>query len=337
MGSFKILFFLNKLSALMGKTPVYSLPTHTAQDFVDYDISGGITWSSNTSWTSDDAVALFKQTICDWNADGYRLPTEMEWMWAAMGADNVAGDIEGGVNTKGYLKAFAGGPSDGTDTALNDYAWTYLNSDPAAGTAYTPHQVGRKAANELALYDMSGNVAEYCWDYESTGTNGAYRWSAPATDPKGGDVDARRISRGGDWKNVSGTGNRWKLASRVGSFIQSLYEDVGFRIFANTPGSEPASVKVTFGGLPGEETLIADTQDVSKSWGSEESLTLTVSASGGTSFVWFLDGNAITGQTAGTLTLKARDAGIGSHTITVVVGKGGKLYSSPVIKFTVTD
>ena len=140
--------FANKLSLAEGLTEVYSI---AGVDFATLDYSE-IPTSSNDDW---DAVTV------DWEADGYRLPTEMEWMWAAMGADQDAqsGAMEDGVNRNGYSKPFAG--SDGSNSS-SDYAWS--------GTSVSiPRPVGTKQANELGLYDMSGNVWEWTWDWFSGG------------------------------------------------------------------------------------------------------------------------------------------------------------------------
>jgi len=132
--------FCNKLSIAEGLTPVYSVSTVSDWEALAY---ASIPDYSDAGWSGAAA---------DWDADGYRLPTEMEWMWAAMGADTAD---PGAVNTTGYSKAFAG--STGTNN-FGDYAWYSSNSGG------TTHPSGGKSPNELNLYDMSGNVSEWCWD-----------------------------------------------------------------------------------------------------------------------------------------------------------------------------
>jgi sulfatase modifying factor 1 len=132
--------FCNKLSIAEGLTPVYSVSTVSDWEALAY------------ASIPDYGDAAWSGAAADWDADGYRLPTEMEWMWAAMGADTAD---PGAVNTTGYSKAFAG--STGTNN-IGDYAWYSSNSGG------TTHPSGGKSPNELNLYDMSGNVSEWCWD-----------------------------------------------------------------------------------------------------------------------------------------------------------------------------
>ena len=133
--------------------------------------------------------------MVNWTANGYRLPTETEWEFAA----------RGGTESHGY--AYSGSPCAG---------------DVANYTDSRTHSVGRSTANELGLYDMSGNVYEWCWDLF-----GRYP-SAPAKDPKGNENGTDRVLRGGSFGGGDGTNCR--VTYRYGGYYPSLRSDViGFR------------------------------------------------------------------------------------------------------------
>ena len=146
-------------------------------------------------------------------ANGYRLPTEAQWEYACR------------VET---TTAFNNGNNDYNDTAqVDEVAWHYYNSD------YMTHEVGKKAANVWGLYDMHGNVWEWCWDWY----NAAYvsdsfqtRTKAGATgdeDPAGASSGSSRVGRGGSWY---GSAEYLRSAYRSFNDPYGRYGGIGFRL-----------------------------------------------------------------------------------------------------------
>ena len=150
------------------------------------------------SW--EDIVNIFIPRLNKITGKTFRLPTEAEWEYAA----------RGGNKSKGYKYS-------GSNT-IGDIAWYTSNSSS------TTHPVGTKAPNELGIYDMSGNVWEWCSDWYSS----SYYSSSPSTNPTGPSSGSYRVLRGGGW---GGNARYCRVSSRnyVGNPDDRNYND-GFRL-----------------------------------------------------------------------------------------------------------
>jgi len=152
---YQAIAFCNKLSIMENLTPVYSVTISGAEiDWENLTFSD-IPTASDTNWTGATESST---------ADGYKLPTFFEWEWAAMGAtSDSTGSWTDNVNTSGYFKGYAGSSESGSSYVhIGDYAWYDGNSGD------TTHPVGTKHPNELGIYDLSGNVFEWCWSSSGT-------------------------------------------------------------------------------------------------------------------------------------------------------------------------
>lgn len=148
------------------------------------------------SWND---VQNFIQKLNKKTGLNYRLPTEAEWEYAA----------RGGNQSKGYL--YSGGMNPG------DVAWCSENSDRKT------QAVGQKKPNELGLFDMSGNISEWCSDWYDK----KYYKTSPNSDPAGPATGVYRIHRGGSWFNAQLNS---RCAARTFLFPGSRYFTVGFRL-----------------------------------------------------------------------------------------------------------
>ena len=145
----------------------------------------------------------FIQKLNEITGKKFRLPTEAEWEYAA----------RGGKNSCGYK--FAGGDK------IEDVGWYHFNGGGEAD------YIKRLRSNELGLYDMSGNVWEWCSDW--FGEN--YYSSSPSTNPQGPSSGTYRVVRGGSWSSRSGG---CTVTSRNYCTPSKYSDDVGFRLAMDT-------------------------------------------------------------------------------------------------------
>jgi len=144
--------------------------------------------------------------LCDFGKDGYRLPTEKEWEYAAKtGTENRWS----GTDDEKKLKKYA------------------VYRDNLKRSTQSTESVGSKAPNEWGFYDMSGNVQEWCWD---------------KYDPNDDEDSAIRVNRGGCW----GSRDAWNLRSafRRSNSPGSRRDALGFRICRTFASSDPESSKL---------------------------------------------------------------------------------------------
>ena len=144
---------------------------------------------------------------CNWNASGYRLPTEAEWEYACKSeteTDFYSGDLINPI-------------CDPIDINLNNIGWYCGNSGDKT------HDVGQKELNLFGLYDMSGNVWEWCWDWYSN----SYYAKSPKMDPKGENSGSVHILRGGSYQNEA---SMCRSSIRISSFPVVCGLGYGFRV-----------------------------------------------------------------------------------------------------------
>jgi formylglycine-generating enzyme required for sulfatase activity len=189
---------------IMGRNPSHFSPNGEGKDKIA-GVSTGAHPVENVSWL--DAVRFCNKlsdkerlnpfyhvagetvAVVSWSGVGYRLPTEAEWEYA----------------------------SGGDQEDLSSSAWHNQNSGRAT------HPVGQKRPNRLGLYDMIGNVGEWCWD----SYDGGFYNQSPSEDPRGPSGTSPRVFRGGGWYDFP---RFCRSASRSWDAPSSRDNSLGFRV-----------------------------------------------------------------------------------------------------------
>ncbi len=181
---FDAIVYCNRRSIKENLVPCYSyLNSGTNQE----------TWPAG--WNLNDNN--HNKIICLWTADGYRLPTEAEWEFAA----------REGTKSRGF--SYSG------NEAVDQVAWYNKNSGNKT------HSVGSKKPNGLNIFDLSGNVWEWCWDIYGVIPNGLQ------TNPNGASKGIYRTIKGGGY---SGDDSFANVTDRDGCYAATKYGSLGFRV-----------------------------------------------------------------------------------------------------------
>lgn len=187
---YEAIVYCNKLSKKEGLVPCYTIDSSTSP--VEW---GKVPHDSDSKWNTIE---------CDFSANGYRLPTEEEWEYLARSGNPLGGYKYSGSNN------------------LEDVAWSHNNCG-YGNDCYQTREVKTKKANDLGLYDMTGNVYEWCWDSADYDDN--QKQDSGFHRCRGGSMDASDLGLGGRtcYLEIS-------ARSRNRIFSEFSGENIGFRV-----------------------------------------------------------------------------------------------------------
>lgn len=255
------IYFCNAKSESDGLTPAYEIDvTEVSSHSSDTSTTGGT--SSSTYHIKAATVELVE------NANGYRLPTEAEWEFAGRGGDPTGDDTQWTFSFSGANCA-----KDGNETStysklynsgLDNFGWYAYNNKTGTSTsgkqledanysaieeACGTHEVGKLGANSLGLYDMSGNVAEWCYDWYEDVT------ATAVSNPTGPASGTKKVRRGGSWYHAA---NQCTVCYR-GLQVLPAEKDAytGFRLVRSIPSAssgDESSASSAGGASSGDES-----------------------------------------------------------------------------------
>jgi formylglycine-generating enzyme required for sulfatase activity len=151
---------------------------------------------------------------CDFRKNGYRLPTEAEWEYAAQEMQVVSKTLYSGSNNLMEVAWYWSN----SGLEFMDKTWDFTRiQDNKCQT----HPVEQLSPNKLGLYDMSGNVREWCWDLYGDFSK------SDKQNPKGNSSGVYRVVKGGSWVNFP---ENCRIKNRFGHTPTLKYSDLGFRL-----------------------------------------------------------------------------------------------------------